>query len=70
MITLGHVFCDLCDEHMGQLWNESVAARDLLPAPAFHVCLECHSSCICSCGQAGCWFAARSQCVPAPEVAA
>ena len=41
MILLGHVYCDLCFEHLGQLWNEPAAAPDLLPAPDFRVCDDC-----------------------------
>lgn len=71
MIVLGRVFCDLCNQHLGQLWNEPAAARDLLPAPDFRVCDDCHSSALCTCGEAGCWFATRGQCfLPFPKVGA
>lgn len=71
MLLQGRVFCDLCNQHMGQLWNESPAARDLLPAPDFRVCDDCHSAALCTCGQAGCWFARRAQCfLPFPKVGA
>lgn len=44
MITHGHCFCDLCGQHLGQLWNLPVIARDLLPAPDFRVCDDCFIS--------------------------
>lgn len=31
---------------MGQLWNQPAAAPDLLPAPDFRVCDDCHWACI------------------------
>lgn len=64
MIIHGFVFCDLCRASMGQLWNQPAAAPDLLPAPDFRVCDDCHSACTCSCGLPGCWFAERGQCLP------
>lgn len=44
MIVNSHCYCDLCDEHLGQLWNQPAIARDLLPAPDFHVCDACLES--------------------------
>lgn len=41
MIAHGHCFCDICGEHMGQLWNLPVIAPGLLPAPDFRVCDDC-----------------------------
>lgn len=45
MIVLDRVFCDLCDAHIGQLFNQSAQAPDLLAdqtiAPAFAVCPDC-----------------------------
>lgn len=41
MITYGYVFCDLCGNHLGRIWNESAAASDLLPAPDYNVCPDC-----------------------------
>lgn len=41
MIRQGHVFCDFCSEHMGQLWNLPAAAPDLLAPPDFRVCDDC-----------------------------
>lgn len=64
MIVHGFVSCDLCGTYMGQLWNQPAAAPDLLPAPDFRVCDDCHSASICTCGQPGCWFAERGQCLP------
>lgn len=64
MIVLDRCFCDLCGTYMGQLWNQPAAAPDLLPAPDFRVCDDCHSASICTCGQPGCWFAERGQCLP------
>lgn len=64
MITHGHVFCDSCGLHMGQLWNQPAAAPDVLPAPDFRICDDCHSTAICTCGLTGCWFAERGQCFP------
>jgi hypothetical protein len=57
MIIHGRVLCDLCHQHIGQVWNEPVCAPDLLPAPAFHVCADCHTTTVCSCGLPGCWYA-------------
>lgn len=49
MIIHGFVFCDLCHEAMGQLWNQPAAAPDLLPPPDFRVCHQCFdASCFCS----------------------
>lgn len=41
MIRDGFVSCDVCSVHMGQLWNQPAAARDLLPSPDFRVCDDC-----------------------------
>lgn len=41
MIIHCQVYCDVCNQHLGQLWNEPPAARDLLPAPDFRVCDDC-----------------------------
>lgn len=41
MIDHGHCFCDLCGQHMGQLWNQPAIASDLLPPPDFRVCEDC-----------------------------
>ncbi|MEL7559320.1 hypothetical protein [Stutzerimonas chloritidismutans] len=39
------VFCDLCDAHIGQLFNQPAQSVDLLVdqtmAPAFAVCPDC-----------------------------
>ncbi|WP_343577289.1 hypothetical protein [Pseudomonas sp.] len=37
----GYLFCDRCGEAMGHLWNEPVAAPELLPEPATHLCPDC-----------------------------
>ncbi|TRO34253.1 hypothetical protein EQ831_18210 [Pseudomonas sp. ALS1279] len=69
MIVLDRCFCDLCGTFLGQLWNQPACAPDVLPAPDFRVCDDCHSASICHCGQLpGCWFAERGQCLP-PEAA-
>lgn len=70
MIVHGFVFCDLCHVPMGKLWNQPAAAPDLLPAPNFRVCDDCHADSSCSCGLLGCWFAARGQCFPSIQVKA
>jgi hypothetical protein len=46
MIVFDRVFCDCCHAYMGQLWNQPAAAPDLLPAPDFRVCDDCHLSAI------------------------
>ncbi|MGL4317340.1 MAG: hypothetical protein ACRCTL_12100 [Pseudomonas sp.] len=46
MIKHGHCFCDLCDLHLGQLWNLPAAAPDLLPPSDFRVCDDCHQAAI------------------------
>lgn len=59
MIVYGRVSCDCCGEHLGQLWAESAAASDLLPAPDFRLCDVCLSSAECSCNLPGCWYCER-----------
>jgi hypothetical protein len=40
----GFLFCDLCHQAIGQLWNQPAVAPDLLPAPDFCVCEDCFHS--------------------------
>lgn len=44
MIIHGRVFCDLCRDFLGQVWNEPACAPDLLPAPDCHICEDCVSA--------------------------
>ena len=46
MIVLDRCFCDLCGTYLGQLWNQPACAPDLLPAPDFRVCDDCHFAAI------------------------